>query len=160
MLPQDGSRLMTLRFEALRGSALSPLVGRDEEIDLLMPAGNAPRGRPGAGLGEPGIGKSRVVAAFQCPRRSASIALPMPDVFSLGHSTSHIGAVAKSCRNHGSSTAGDAGSVASSGLAVNRHPVGAMNGGRTVLGSNREGLKFADSPVERARFELSVPRRR
>jgi hypothetical protein len=27
---------VTSRFEALRGSALTPLVGRDEEIDLLL----------------------------------------------------------------------------------------------------------------------------
>ena len=31
------------RFEALRGAALSPLVGRDEEIDLLLRAGRVPK---------------------------------------------------------------------------------------------------------------------
>ena len=35
------------RFEALRGSALSPLIGRDEEIDLLLRR----RGRAKAGEG-------------------------------------------------------------------------------------------------------------
>jgi predicted ATPase len=51
------------RFEALRGSALTPLVGRDEEIDLLLRRWT--RARMGDGQvvlisGEPGIGKSRI----------------------------------------------------------------------------------------------------
>jgi class 3 adenylate cyclase len=55
------------RFEALRGSALSPLVGRDEEIDLLLR--RWARAKAGDGQvvlvsGEPGIGKSRIVAAL------------------------------------------------------------------------------------------------
>jgi predicted ATPase len=55
------------RFEALRGAALSPLVGRDEEIDLLLRRWG--RAKAGAGQvvlisGEPGIGKSRLVAAL------------------------------------------------------------------------------------------------
>src|SRR5215467_1861702 len=49
------------RFEALRGSALSPLVGRDEEIELLRR--RWARAKAGDGQvvlvsGEPGIGKS------------------------------------------------------------------------------------------------------
>jgi class 3 adenylate cyclase/predicted ATPase len=55
------------RFEALRGSALSPLVGRDEEIDLLLRRwGDAKAGDGQVVLvsGEPGIGKSRIVAAL------------------------------------------------------------------------------------------------
>jgi class 3 adenylate cyclase len=53
------------RFEALRGSALSPLVGRDEEIELLLR--RWARARAGDGQvvlisGEPGIGKSRITA--------------------------------------------------------------------------------------------------
>jgi len=55
------------RFEALRGSALSPLVGRDEEIDLILrrwaPA-KAGDGQVVLVSGEPGIGKSRIVAAL------------------------------------------------------------------------------------------------
>jgi class 3 adenylate cyclase len=53
------------RFEALRGSALTPLVGRDEEIELLLrrwvraKAGN---GQVVLISGEPGIGKSRLTA--------------------------------------------------------------------------------------------------
>src|SRR5437667_7668083 len=55
------------RFEALRGSTLSPLVGRDEEIDLLLR--RWARAKAGDGQvvlvsGEPGIGKSRIAAAL------------------------------------------------------------------------------------------------
>jgi len=56
------------RFEALRGSALTPLVGRDEEIDLLLR--RWARAKAGDGQvvlisGEPGIGKSRIAAALE-----------------------------------------------------------------------------------------------
>ena len=56
------------RFEALRGSALTPLVGRDEEIDLLLR--RWARAKAGDGQvvlisGEPGIGKSRIIAALE-----------------------------------------------------------------------------------------------
>jgi len=56
------------RFEALRGSALTPLVGRDEEIDLLLH--RWARAKVGDGQvvlisGEPGIGKSRITAALE-----------------------------------------------------------------------------------------------
>jgi predicted ATPase len=52
----------------LRGAALTPLVGRDEEIDLLLR--RWARVRVGDGQvvlisGEPGIGKSRIVAALE-----------------------------------------------------------------------------------------------
>jgi class 3 adenylate cyclase len=55
------------RFEALRGSALTALVGRDEEIDLLLR--RWARAKAGEGQvvlisGEPGIGKSRLTAAL------------------------------------------------------------------------------------------------
>jgi predicted ATPase len=55
------------RFEALRGSALSPLVGRDEEIDLLLR--RWARAKAGDGQvvlisGEAGLGKSRITAAL------------------------------------------------------------------------------------------------
>ena len=65
------------RFEALRGSALTPLVGRDEEIELLLR--RWARAKAGDGQvvlisGEPGIGKSRITAALggAPPRRAAS----------------------------------------------------------------------------------------
>ena len=56
------------RFEALRGSSLTGLVGRDEEIDLLLR--RWARAKAGDGhvvlvSGEPGLGKSRIVAALQ-----------------------------------------------------------------------------------------------
>jgi len=56
------------RFEALRGSALTRLVGRDEEIDLLLR--RWARAKAGDGQvvlvsGEPGIGKSRLTAALE-----------------------------------------------------------------------------------------------
>src|SRR5947208_10834188 len=56
------------RFEALRGAALTRLVGRDEEIDLLLR--RWARAKAGDGQvvlisGEPGIGKSRIAAALE-----------------------------------------------------------------------------------------------
>jgi class 3 adenylate cyclase len=59
--------IVSSRFEALRGAALSPLVGRDEEIDLLLR--RWARAKAGDGQivlvsGEPGIGKSRLTAAL------------------------------------------------------------------------------------------------
>src|SRR6202022_4110450 len=56
------------RFEALRGSALTRLIGRDEEIDLLLR--RWARAKAGDGqvvlvVGEPGLGKSRVAAALE-----------------------------------------------------------------------------------------------
>ncbi len=56
------------RFEALRGSALTRLVGRDEEIDLLLR--RWARAKTGDGQvvlvsGEPGLGKSRIAAALE-----------------------------------------------------------------------------------------------
>jgi class 3 adenylate cyclase len=55
------------RFEALRGSALTRLVGRDQEIDLLLRRwGRAKAGDGQVVLisGEPGLGKSRIAAAL------------------------------------------------------------------------------------------------
>jgi class 3 adenylate cyclase/tetratricopeptide (TPR) repeat protein len=56
------------RFEALRGSTLTPLIGRDEEIDLLLR--RWARAKAGDGQvvlvsGEPGIGKSRITAELE-----------------------------------------------------------------------------------------------
>jgi predicted ATPase len=55
------------RFEALRGSALSRLIGRDEEIDLLLRRWERAKAGDGQVVlisGEPGIGKSRLGAAL------------------------------------------------------------------------------------------------
>jgi class 3 adenylate cyclase len=62
-----GPGAVASRFEALRGSALTPLIGRDEEIDLLLR--RWARAKAGDGQvvlvsGEPGIGKSRLAAAL------------------------------------------------------------------------------------------------
>jgi class 3 adenylate cyclase/predicted ATPase len=56
------------RFEALRGSSLTRLIGRDEEIDLLLR--RWARAKAGDGQvvlisGEPGLGKSRLTAALE-----------------------------------------------------------------------------------------------
>jgi class 3 adenylate cyclase/predicted ATPase len=55
------------RFEALRGSTLTLLVGREEEVDLLLR--RWARAKVGEGQvvlisGEPGIGKSRITSAL------------------------------------------------------------------------------------------------
>ena len=62
-----GESLVASRFEALRESALSPPIGRDEEIDLLLR--RWVRAKAGDGqivmvTGEAGIGKSCLVAAL------------------------------------------------------------------------------------------------
>jgi predicted ATPase len=56
------------RFEALHGAALTPLVGRDEELDVLLR--RWARAKAGDGQvvlisGEPGIGKSRMTAELE-----------------------------------------------------------------------------------------------
>jgi DNA-binding winged helix-turn-helix (wHTH) protein/predicted ATPase len=62
-----GESLVASRFEALRGTALGPLIGREEEVSLLLR--RWARAKAGDGQvvlisGEPGIGKSRLVAAL------------------------------------------------------------------------------------------------
>src|SRR6516225_3096753 len=63
-----GTSAAESRFEALREGNLAPLVGRDEEIDLLLRRWQqiqTGEGRVVLIAGEPGIGKSRLVRAFQ-----------------------------------------------------------------------------------------------
>ena len=56
------------RFEALRAATLTPLVGRDEELALLLRRWEQARDGEGQVVllsGEPGIGKSRLTRALQ-----------------------------------------------------------------------------------------------
>jgi class 3 adenylate cyclase len=58
----------TSRFEALRGSKMTPLIGRQEELELLLrrwTQARAGQGRTVMVSGEPGIGKSRLLAALE-----------------------------------------------------------------------------------------------
>jgi predicted ATPase len=62
-----GSIAVESRFEALHATALTPLVGREEEIELLLRCWQKAKSGTGQVVlvsGEPGIGKSRVVAAI------------------------------------------------------------------------------------------------
>jgi DNA-binding winged helix-turn-helix (wHTH) protein/tetratricopeptide (TPR) repeat protein len=62
-----GESAVESRFEALRGPTLGPLIGRDEEISLLLrrwARANAGDGQVVLISGEPGIGKSRLAAAL------------------------------------------------------------------------------------------------
>ena len=69
--PQRGWRVIgesgvVSRFEALRSEA-TPLVGREEELDLLLRRWEQAKGGEGRVVlisGEPGIGKSRLTAAL------------------------------------------------------------------------------------------------
>ena len=56
------------RFEALHGTQLTPLVGRDEELNLILSRWRQVMegsGHVALVLGEPGIGKSRLVLAMR-----------------------------------------------------------------------------------------------
>lgn len=56
------------RFEAMHAAALTPLVGRDDELDLLLRRWRQAKGGEGQVVliaGEPGIGKSRLIAVLE-----------------------------------------------------------------------------------------------
>jgi class 3 adenylate cyclase/tetratricopeptide (TPR) repeat protein len=56
------------RFDANRGGTLTPLVGREEELDLLLRRWSQARDGEGQVVllsGEPGIGKSRILSALR-----------------------------------------------------------------------------------------------
>jgi class 3 adenylate cyclase/predicted ATPase len=61
------SRSIESRFDAMHGGALTPFIGRDEEIELLLrrwAKAKASEGQVVLLSGEPGIGKSRLTAAL------------------------------------------------------------------------------------------------
>jgi predicted ATPase/class 3 adenylate cyclase len=63
-----GESSIESRFEALRSSNLSPLVGRDDEVKLLLRRWTQAKDGEGQIMllsGEAGIGKSRIAAALQ-----------------------------------------------------------------------------------------------
>lgn len=63
-----GERAIVGRFEALRAHALTPLVGRQEELTVLARRWQQAKAGEGQMVlisGEPGIGKSRIMAAFE-----------------------------------------------------------------------------------------------
>jgi class 3 adenylate cyclase/DNA-binding winged helix-turn-helix (wHTH) protein/predicted ATPase len=63
-----GAATVQSRFDALHDTALTPLVGREEEIDLLLrrwQRAQAGEGQTVLVSGEPGIGKSRLIAELQ-----------------------------------------------------------------------------------------------
>jgi transcriptional regulator with AAA-type ATPase domain len=68
------------RFEALR-SDTTPLVGRDEELELLLrrwAQAKAGRGRVVLISAEPGVGKSRLAEALAEPHRRARLSQRAP----------------------------------------------------------------------------------
>jgi len=62
------ARAVPSRFEALRPAALTPLIGRGEELELLLRRWSQAKSGEGRVVlisGEPGIGKSRLIVALQ-----------------------------------------------------------------------------------------------
>ena len=60
--------MLESRFEALHGGAIVPLIGREEELEILMrrwKEAAAGEGRVVLLTGEPGIGKSRLLVEFE-----------------------------------------------------------------------------------------------
>src|SRR5215207_7048086 len=63
-----GEAMVQSRFEAMHAASLAPLVGRDDELDLLLRRWRQAEEGEGQVVlisGEPGIGKSRLIAALE-----------------------------------------------------------------------------------------------
>jgi hypothetical protein len=63
-----GASAVESRFEAQRRASLTPLVGREDEVDLLLRRWSQAQTGDGQVViltGEPGIGKSRIIQAIQ-----------------------------------------------------------------------------------------------
>jgi predicted ATPase/class 3 adenylate cyclase len=63
-----GEAVIQSRFEAMHAASLAPLVGRDDELDLLLRRWRQAKDGEGQVVllsGEPGIGKSRLIAALE-----------------------------------------------------------------------------------------------
>ena len=63
-----GEAVVQSRFEAMHTAALTPLVGRDDELELLLRRWRQAKDGEGQVVlisGEPGIGKSRLIAALE-----------------------------------------------------------------------------------------------
>jgi class 3 adenylate cyclase len=74
-----GESAVESRFEALHGTRTLPMIGRDEELDLLLRRWRQTatgEGRVVLICGEPGIGKSRLIAAVrECIEREPHVEL-------------------------------------------------------------------------------------
>ena len=63
-----GETVLASRSEALSGGALTPMIGRDEELDLLLRRWRQAKSGEGRMVlisGEPGIGKSRLIVELE-----------------------------------------------------------------------------------------------
>ena len=63
-----GEAAVESRFEAMRAGTMTPLIGRDEELELLLRRWRQAKEGEGQLVllsGEPGIGKSRLIAALE-----------------------------------------------------------------------------------------------
>ena len=72
-------RTVASRFEALRAASQTPLVGREEEMELLLRRWQQIKNGEGRVVllaGEPGIGKSRLTAALEEQSQGRSAYVP------------------------------------------------------------------------------------
>ena len=142
------------RFEALRGAALNPLVGREQELALLLD--RWARARDGEGQvvllsGEPGIGKSRLVRALR--ERLAD----EPHIAARATSARRTTRAARSGRWPSSSSARPA-SAADDPPAANLDRLEALLGQATAdVGDGRAARRRAAGPARRRALPAAGP---